>query len=148
MYDEESVEHSPIYHSDHDREHHLSSSDRIEGELPSVLLSVFQKQNIDYQNDFYWLAKFKEDRFSNRNDVEKSLSMYLSRQPTPPSLTRVPHSPLRPLSAKSTISERIVSPRPFPPTVSLPSEQSTGIQFLPPFSPSKLTRSVEFSEEV
>ena len=27
------------------------------GDLPSVLRSVFKQENIDYENDFYWLGK-------------------------------------------------------------------------------------------
>ncbi len=26
-------------------------------DLPSVLRSVFRQENIDYENDFYWLSK-------------------------------------------------------------------------------------------
>jgi hypothetical protein len=27
------------------------------GDLPSVLLSIMNQENIDYKNDFYWLRK-------------------------------------------------------------------------------------------
>lgn len=41
--------------------------------LPSVLLSVFRQQRIEYENDFYWLAKFQHEKVSNAAGLESSL---------------------------------------------------------------------------
>jgi hypothetical protein len=51
-------------------------------DMPSVLLSVFNQQNIDYQNDFYWLEKFRRDKiaFNGNNEFEKSIMEFKQQQ--------------------------------------------------------------------
>jgi hypothetical protein len=42
--------------------------------LPSILRSALKEQDIDYENDFYWLEKFRDARRRNQEEFEKSLS--------------------------------------------------------------------------
>ena len=46
---------------------------RSKGDLPSVLLSVMRQENIDYENDFYWMAQFHADRLRDPAGVERSV---------------------------------------------------------------------------
>jgi autophagy-related protein 9 len=42
--------------------------------LPSVLRSILKQENIDYENDFYWLNRFQQERKSlGPSEMEKSL---------------------------------------------------------------------------
>lgn len=41
--------------------------------MPSVLRSILRQENIDYENDFYWLNKFQKERVKNPEELEKSL---------------------------------------------------------------------------
>ena len=41
--------------------------------LPSVLLSILKQENIDYENDFYWLAQFHADRRRDPAGLERSI---------------------------------------------------------------------------
>jgi hypothetical protein len=41
--------------------------------LPSVLLSILRQENIDYENDFYWMAQFQADRRRDPVGLEKSI---------------------------------------------------------------------------
>jgi hypothetical protein len=43
-----------------------------ETQIPAALRSVLQHENIDYENDFYWMAKFKRDRLTDPVGLEKS----------------------------------------------------------------------------
>ena len=45
------------------------------GTLPSVLMSIMKQENIDYQNDFYWLTKFQQQRQQDPPVFESSLLM-------------------------------------------------------------------------
>jgi hypothetical protein len=38
-----------------------------------VLLSVLRQENIDYENDFYWLNKFQKERMRDPSKLERSL---------------------------------------------------------------------------
>jgi hypothetical protein len=42
-------------------------------DLPSVLLSILKQENIDYENDFYWMAQFHAERRRDPAGVEKSI---------------------------------------------------------------------------
>lgn len=42
-------------------------------DLPSVLLSILRQENIDYENDFYWMAQFHAERRRDPAAVERSI---------------------------------------------------------------------------
>lgn len=50
--------------------------------LPSVLRSIMREENIDFENDFYWLQRFRQERYHEGSEfMEKSLnksSLYMS----------------------------------------------------------------------
>lgn len=47
---------------------------RTNNNLPSVLRSILKQENIDYENDFYWLNRFQQERKSlGPTEMEKSL---------------------------------------------------------------------------
>jgi len=43
-----------------------------ENQIPAALRSVLQHENIDYENDFYWMSKFKRDRLTDPVGLERS----------------------------------------------------------------------------
>ncbi len=57
-----------------------SSVTSSRNDLPSVLLSVLRAENIDYENDFYWLAKFNHERRHNPQLLEQSLMRHSMAQ--------------------------------------------------------------------
>eukprot|EP01039_Chlorochromonas_danica_P004357 gene4357-4778_t len=63
--------------------------------LPSVLLSVFRNQQIDFENDFYWLAKFRQEKAKDRAALERSLLSMSGRDWAPPQGFGWTASPLR-----------------------------------------------------
>jgi hypothetical protein len=63
---------SSSIHGANDR---IGSNPFISEEMPSVLLSVFQNNNIDYQNDFYWLERFRREKLLNSDKLEESLRL-------------------------------------------------------------------------
>lgn len=67
---------------------HDARSPGSASDLPSVLMSVFRQQNIDYQNDFYWLAKFQHDKFRDPQELERSIAMFQSQKMGSPPLSR------------------------------------------------------------
>lgn len=67
-------------HSAHDRSLFQSNvqgasgyQQRSRGDIPSVLLSILRQENIDYENDFYWLTQFHAEKLRNPAALEKSL---------------------------------------------------------------------------
>jgi hypothetical protein len=52
------------------------SPDRIRSrnDMPSILRSILKEENIDYQNDFYWMNRFKEERMKDPENFDKSLN--------------------------------------------------------------------------
>lgn len=46
---------------------------RSKGDLPSVLMSIMRQENIDYENDFYWMTQFHAERLRDPAGVERSL---------------------------------------------------------------------------
>jgi len=50
--------------------------------LPSILRSIMREENIDFENDFYWLQRFRQERYQGGSELmEKSLqqsSVYMS----------------------------------------------------------------------
>jgi len=46
--------------------------------VPSVLRSVLKQENIDFENDFYWLSKFQQERRHNPEEMEQSLQRSMS----------------------------------------------------------------------
>lgn len=63
--------------------------------LPSVLLSVFRNQQIDFENDFYWLAKFHQEKAKDRAGLERSLLSMSGRDWATPQGFGWTASPLR-----------------------------------------------------
>jgi len=41
--------------------------------MPSVLLSILKQENIDYENDFYWMAQFQAERRRDPAGLERSI---------------------------------------------------------------------------
>lgn len=41
-------------------------------DIPQVLRSILRNENIDYENDFYWMAKFRKDRMADPDSLERS----------------------------------------------------------------------------
>jgi hypothetical protein len=50
----------------------------ITNNIPSILRSIMKQENIDYENDFYWQNKFRQERRKNPVFLEKSLRSSLS----------------------------------------------------------------------
>lgn len=50
------------------------------GDMPSVLMSVLRAENIDYENDFYWLNKFNHERRHRPQSLEQSMQKQMQRQ--------------------------------------------------------------------
>jgi hypothetical protein len=47
---------------------------RSRNNLPSVLMSILKQENIDFENDFYWLNKFQQEKHRNvSNSLGNSL---------------------------------------------------------------------------
>lgn len=56
---------NPIRHAEGNR---INSAN----EIPAALRSILRNENIDYENDFYWMARFKRDRLTDPAGLEKS----------------------------------------------------------------------------
>ena len=56
------------------------SPDRVNNrqDMPSILRSILKQENIDYQNDFYWMNRFQEDKMKDPTNFENSLSQSMS----------------------------------------------------------------------
>lgn len=52
---------------------------RSRGDIPSVLLSILRQENIDYENDFYWLTQFHAEKRRDPTGLEKSLLVHSPR---------------------------------------------------------------------
>jgi hypothetical protein len=52
------------------------SPDRVRSrhDMPSILRSILKEENIDYQNDFYWMNRFKEERMRDPENFDRSLN--------------------------------------------------------------------------
>ena len=116
--EETAMNHSPVVGSSSDTAHiqegftHLDDKD---GGLPSVLLSVFHKQNIDYQNDIYWMNRFRDERQYHPDVLDKSIQLYLSQHNGSP-MQSYPVSPVplsRGRSSGSVTQAQAVSLPPF-----------------------------------
>lgn len=71
-------------------------------DLPGVLRSILKKENIDYENDFYWLTKFQHEKKRNPAALERSL-LASSRLDFSPTLSGFPMFDLR--NSSSSIAE-------------------------------------------
>lgn len=86
--------------------------------LPSsVLMSILRQENIDYENDFYWIQKFHHERLRDPVSLERSLlspgvgssegavpvdnSLCASSAILPPFLTNIRRGPTPPSSSSS-----------------------------------------------
>lgn len=58
---------------------HLNFNNTSASELPQILLSVLREQNIDYQNDFYWLARFHAEKQRQPRELEQSMLLFRER---------------------------------------------------------------------
>jgi hypothetical protein len=56
------------------------SPDRVQtrNDMPSILRSILKQENIDYQNDFYWMNRFQQDKMRDPEQFEKSMSQSTS----------------------------------------------------------------------
>jgi hypothetical protein len=56
------------------------SPDRVQtrSDMPSILRSILKQENIDYQNDFYWMNRFQQDKMRDPEHFEKSMSQSTS----------------------------------------------------------------------
>ena len=56
------------------------SPDRAQArnDMPSILRSILKQENIDYQNDFYWMNRFQQDKMRDPEQFEKSMSQSTS----------------------------------------------------------------------
>mmetsp|Transcript_9901 Transcript_9901/g.16301 ORF Transcript_9901/g.16301 Transcript_9901/m.16301 type:complete len:1086 (-) Transcript_9901:92-3349(-) len=75
-------------------------------DLPSVLRSILRQENIDYENDFYWMTKFNGERQRDASTLEKSLlslqqSTMMMESPRSSSIDAL-NLPVSPLPPKST----------------------------------------------
>lgn len=56
----------------------LNRSDGDALNLPSILRSILKQENIDYENDFYWMTRFQQERAVDPVSMERSLSQSMS----------------------------------------------------------------------
>ena len=47
-------------------------------DMPSILRSILKQENIDYQNDFYWMNRFQEDKMKDPLNFERALGQSIS----------------------------------------------------------------------
>ena len=47
-------------------------------DMPAILRSILKQENIDYQNDFYWMNRFQQERMRDPDTFEKSMEQSTS----------------------------------------------------------------------
>ena len=47
-------------------------------DMPAILRSILKQENIDYQNDFYWMNRFQQERMRDPETFEKSMEQSTS----------------------------------------------------------------------
>mmetsp|Transcript_32453 Transcript_32453/g.71428 ORF Transcript_32453/g.71428 Transcript_32453/m.71428 type:complete len:241 (+) Transcript_32453:96-818(+) len=80
-------------------------------DLPSVLRSILRQENIDYENDFYWLTKFQDEHQRDPAQLERSLlSPHLAESASASAYTSAYSALQQQMAASGT---GVASPGPF-----------------------------------